>query len=378
MNIGFEAKRVFHNKTGLGNYGRDLICVLSQYSPENKYFLYNPKSSKVALFEPNEENIFEKKPQTPFYIKFYNLWRQKGIVKDLIKDKITVFHGLSGELPLGLTASNIKSIVTIHDLIFVRYPHLYSFFDRKIHFYKFRKAARTADLVVAISEQTKNDIVEFLKIDPSKIKVIYQGCHEAFKKDYTEDDCKEVINKFNLPTNFILNVGTIEARKNVFLAVRAIKNINTCLVIIGKETGYAQQIKYYIEKNGLKNKVIFLKGLNIQELAIVYKLAKVFVYPSLYEGFGIPIIEALYSKTPVITSEGGVFPEAGGPNSIYVSASSVDNMEKSILQVLSNDTLYQEMTEKGWEFAQKFNDEKIAKEFNTIYKSLLSESKLIQ
>lgn len=372
MNIGFEAKRVFHNKTGLGNYSRDLIRLLSQYFQENNYYLYNPKDSKEVLFTANNKNVFEKKPSTAFYSKFYNLWRQKGVVNDLTKDNVKIYHGLSGEIPTGLRSKNIKSIVTIHDLIFVRYPHLYSFFDRKIHFYKFKKAAQQADLVIAISEQTKNDIIEFLKIEPSKIKVIYQGCHAAFKEDYSEKEQKEVSTKFNLPENFILNVGTIETRKNILLAVKAIKNIDSTLVIVGGKTPYAIEIKNYIKENSLEHKVVFLKGLSIRELAILYRLAKVFIYPSLYEGFGIPIIEALYSKTPVITTHGGVFPEAGGPDSIYIDPASVDQMEKAIEQLLKNDDLREEIAHKGLEFAQKFNDKNIAENIIKAYREVIN------
>lgn len=370
MNIGFEAKRVFHNKTGLGNYSRDLIRLLSQYFPENNYYLYNPKESKESLFSANNTNVFEKKPSSSFYTKFYNLWRQKGICKDLVKDKITIFHGLSGEIPRGLAAKNIRSVVTIHDLIFMRYPNLYSFIDRKIHFYKFKKAAQEADLVIAISEQTKNDIIEFLKIDASKIKVIYQGCHSVFKEVFSEEECKEVISKHNLPDNFILNVGTIEARKNILLAVEAIKDIETYLVIVGKETSYTNEIKNYIRINNLEHKVLFLKGLSLRELAILYRLAKIFVYPSLYEGFGIPIIEALYSKTPVITTRGGVFPEAGGPDSIYIDPTNCEELSIEIKKLLINDSLCKEMSEKGFEFVQKFNDENISKQLINLYKSI--------
>ena len=138
MKIGYEAKRIFHNKTGLGNYSRDVIRVLSTYYSDNSYFLYNPKKSDQFLFESNNSTVFQKLPRTEFTKKFRNYWRQKGIVNDLKKDNITLFHGLSGELPIGLKANNIKSIVTIHDLIFMRYPKLYSYFDRKIHFLKFK------------------------------------------------------------------------------------------------------------------------------------------------------------------------------------------------------------------------------------------------
>ncbi|QZK90782.1 glycosyltransferase family 4 protein [Flavobacterium sp. CHNK8] len=373
MNIGFEAKRIFHNKTGLGNYSRDLIRLLSQYYPDNTYALYNPKKASQTLFETNNINVVEKKPQSLFYQKFYNLWRQKGVIKDLTKDGITIFHGLSGEIPSGLNQASIKSVVTIHDLIFVKFPNLYSFFDRKIHFYKFNKAAHQADVVIAISEQTKDDIVEFLKIDPEKIKVIYQGCHAIFKKEFTESDKKKVVSKYNLPKEFILNVGTIETRKNILIAVKTLHNIDTCLVIVGKETDYAIEVKSYIKKHNLEQKVIFLKGLTLEELAILYQQAKIFVYPSLYEGFGIPIIEALYSKTPVITTQGGVFPEAGGPNSVYIDPTNVIDLENAIQKLLVDKQLRKNMIEKGFEFVQKFNDENIARQVMNVYQELENE-----
>ena len=372
MNIGFEAKRIFHNKTGLGNYSRDLVRLLSKHFPENNYFLYNPKTAKEQLFTADNNTVFEKTPSTPLYTKFYNLWRQKGVVKDLIKDDIKLFHGLSGEIPRGLQKNNIKSVVTIHDLIFLRYPELYSYFDRKIHFYKFKKAAHEADKVITISEQTKKDVIEFLKIDASKIKVIYQGCHSIFKENFTNEEMQEVISKFELPKEFILNVGTIEPRKNVLLAVKAIKNINTFLVIVGKETSYTTEVKKYITEHQLEKKVLFLKNVNLKELAILYRLAKIFVYPSFYEGFGIPIIEALYSKTPAITTRGGVFPEAGGENSIYIDPTNETEMQEAIERLLDNEKECAEMAEKGFEFIQKFNDEIIAKEIHSLYESVIA------
>ncbi len=204
-------------------------------------------------------------------------------------------------------------MVTIHDLIFLRYPQWYSFFDRKIHFYKFKKAAIQSNHIIAISEQTKADIIAYLKIPAEKITVVYQGCQDVFKKTYSEAEKTAVRQKFHLPTAFVLNVGTLEKRKNALTIVKAIQNLDTSLVLIGKETAYTEEIHRYIETNGLQKKVLFLKTYPPTELAIVYQLATVFVYPSIFEGFGIPIIEALFSKTPVITTNSGVFPEAGGP-----------------------------------------------------------------
>lgn len=370
MNIGYEAKRIFHNKTGLGNYSRDLVRILANYYPENNYFLYNPKKNNEILFSSNSSVLIEKLPSTSFYKKFYNLWRQKGIVSDLKSDNIEIFHGLSGETPTGLRNNNIKSVVTIHDLIFMRYPKLYSFLDRKIHYYKFKKSAQNANLVIAISEQTKADIITYLEIPSEKIKVIYQGCQDVFKQKYSEIEKNKVALKYNLPKNFILTVGTIEERKNALNIVKAIKDINTKLVLVGKETKYSLSIKTYIKENNLNDKVIFLKGLSSQELAITYQLATVFVYPSIFEGFGIPIIEALFSKTPVITTNSGVFPEAGGPNSIYVDPDNFDALTIEIEKLLNDINLRTEMANKGFQFVQKFNDKVIASEIMECYKSL--------
>ena len=372
MNIGFEAKRVFHNKTGLGNYSRDLVRVLATYFPEHHYFLYNPKKYKKTLFVSNNTNVFEKNPVSKFNQKFKNIWRQKTVVKDLVKDKVTIFHGLSGELPSGLEKKGIKSVVTIHDLIFVRYPNLYSFFDRKIHFYKFKKAAERADLVIAISEQTKKDIISYLHIDANKIRVVYQGCQDVFKKKYSDSEKKQVTEKFNLPETFVLNVGTIEERKNALTIVKAIKNLEVHLVLIGKQTDYTQKIHQYISENKLENRVHFLKGLSSEELAITYQLASVFVYPSIFEGFGIPIIEALYSKTPVITNKTGVFSEAAGPNSLYIEPFDVEDLSKKISKVLNDSSLSTKMKEEGLKFAQQFNDNVIATNIMNCYQQVLS------
>ncbi|MCA6423074.1 MAG: glycosyltransferase family 4 protein [Flavobacterium sp.] len=367
MKIGYESKRIFHNKTGLGNYARYILHVLSNYFPENTYYLYNPKKSKKSYFTVNNTNVIECFPNGNLSKIFYNYWRQKGVVKDLIKDKINIYHGLSGELPYGLRKNNIKSIVTIHDLIFMRYPKLYSFFDRKIHYIKFKKAAKNADKIIAISEQTKKDIIFYLKVNPEKIQVIYQGCQNVFKIQYTLDEKKTVTEKYHLPEKFILNVGTIEERKNLFSVVKSIKDIDIPLVIIGKKTSYYNEIHQYIIDNKMEDRVFHLSELDNKELAIIYQLATIFVYPSIFEGFGIPIIEALYSKTPVITTNSGVFPEAGGPHSIYINPTNIDELKEKIFLLLNNENLRNEVTDKGFEFVQKFNDESIANSINSLY-----------
>jgi len=370
MKIGYDAKRIFHNTTGLGNYSRDLVRIMAHYFPENKYYLYNPKKPKVNRLSI-QPNMIVKQPETILSKFLPSLWRSKLITKDLQKDKIDIYHGLSAELPAGIKKTKIKSVVTIHDLIFQHFPELYKPIDRKIYFKKFLSAVQNADRIVAISEQTKADIVKFGNLAPGDIKVIYQGCHQVFKENYSPIEKQEVREKYNLPGEYILNVGTLEPRKNALSIVQAIKGTEYSLVLVGRKTGYAKLIEKYILENQMQKQVIFLEGLSLKELAMVYQMARMLVYPSIFEGFGIPIIEALYSKIPVITNKKGVFPEAAGPYSYYVNdVTDPLEIKEKIDEVWSKNN--EENIRKSYDFVQKFNDDKIASQWMNLYQNLLS------
>ncbi|HQA73966.1 glycosyltransferase family 1 protein [Flavobacterium sp.] len=372
MNIGFDAKRFFHNRTGLGNYSRDLIRILAHYFPNNKYVLYNPKPKKIDSIVIDGTTIVEKLPFKKIEKKLSSLWRIYNVVFQIKEDNINIYHGLSGEIPIGLHKTSTKTVVTIHDLIFIRYPEMYSFFDRKIHLKKFQYAANNSDLIIAISEQTKRDIVDFLKINPDKIRVVYQGCAPIFKEEIGTKLLDSVVEKYNLPSKFLLNVGTIEKRKNVLLAIKAIKDIDIKLVIIGKKTNYYNEITTYIQDTTIEDKIIFLENVSLNELAAIYRLATIFIYPSIFEGFGIPIIEALYSKTPVITSTGSCFSEAGGKDSMYVDCNDTEALKSGIEAILFDEAKQETMKRNGFEFVQKFNDDVIARELMKVYDEVLS------
>jgi glycosyltransferase involved in cell wall biosynthesis len=362
MNIAYDAKRFFHNNAGLGNYSRDLVRIMATYFPENNYQLFTKKqSSRIQDFE-DFKNIETILPSVPF-----PFWRQLQMGHQAAMAGAQVFHGLSGELPSFKKNENLKKIVTIHDLIFVRYPQYYNYLDRKIYLQKAKYACNTADVIVAVSEQTKQDCVAFLKIPEHKIKVVYQGCSDVFKHKADTDFLKNTSIKYNLPQEFILNVGTIEPRKNLLLIVQAIVGTNINLVVVGKPTHYLTEVQKCIADNNLKAQVHFLQNVNIQELAAIYQMAKVFVYPSLFEGFGIPIIEALYSNTPVITSYGSCFAEAAGEHSVYIAPTDAEELKTKILQILQNETLATNMKLKGWQHAQQFNDATIAEQWKLIY-----------
>ncbi|AKK74206.1 glycosyl transferase family 1 [Chryseobacterium gallinarum] len=365
MKIAFDAKRFFHNTSGLGNYSRDLVRILSEYAPENEYLLLNKNKSERGKEILNRSNVRFIETSKG------NFSRQFKTGKDAQKQGADIFHGLSGELPLKWGKDPIKKVVTIHDLIFVRYPQYYSFFDRKIHFWKFKKAADTADKIIAISEQTKRDIIQYLKVPEDKIEVIYQGCHQAFKEQQPVEFIQSVKNKFNLPGRFILNVGTIEERKNLLNVVKAIKETEIPLVVVGRKTKYYQKIERFLKKNKMEKQVLFLEGVSMEELAAIYKLADIFIYPSFFEGFGIPVIEALFSKTVVVTSNTSCLPEAGGKDSVYIDPHNELDIRAKLTFLWENESEGKRRAEKGFEFVQKFNDESIARELINLYQKII-------
>ena len=365
MKIAYDAKRFFHNTSGLGNYSRDLVRMLSKYFPENQYFLLNKNKSERgnSIVENSNVHFIETSKG--------NFSRQLKMGKDAQKQNVDIFHGLSGELPLKWDKTPIKKVVTIHDLIFMRYPQYYSFFDRKIHFWKFKKSVEMADKIIAISEQTKSDIIEYLKVPEDKIEVIYQGCHQSFKENQSEEFIQKTKEKFNLPERFILNVGTIEERKNLLNIVKAIDKTEIPLVVVGRKTKYFAKIDQYIKKNKLERQIYFLEGVSMDELAVIYKLADIFVYPSFFEGFGIPIIEALFSKTVTVTSNTSCLPEAGGKDSVYIDPKNHLDIQSKIKFLWANESERKRRAEKGFEFVQKFNDEPIANELMNLYQKIL-------
>lgn len=366
MKIAYDAKRFFNNSSGLGNYSRDLVRILSKFYPQNNYILFNKNISQRGAEILASENV-----------NFLSLGsgkfsRQLEMGKKAQESGADIFHGLSGELPIKWTNKPIKKIVTIHDLIFLRYPDYYSFFDRKIHHWKFKKAAENADLVIAISEQTKKDIVKFLQIPERNICVVYQGCHQAFKEKANEHLQQNLRKEFNLPARFLLTVGTIEPRKNLANILTAISGTDLPLVVVGrKQEKYFREIQKIISKNNIQKHIFFLEKINTEELAELYKMADIFLYPSYFEGFGIPVIEALFSATSVITGNTSSLPEAGGSAAMYVDPKNPEDIRSKILFLWENESERKRRAEIGLEYVKKFEDAQVAASLMKVYQDVL-------
>ncbi len=381
MNIGFDAKRAYHNGTGLGHYSRTLIRSLAEYFPQHEYFLFNPKPSD--LFHLHGNNIHEVAPSKLLHKTLSSVWRSTWIKNDLENNEIDIYHGLSNEIPFDIQKSGIRSVVTIHDVIFERYPEQYSRIDVEIYKRKFRYSCEHADKVIAISEQTKRDILEFYKIPEEKISVCYQSCTPAFSKKVDEQLKQHIKEKYSLPDQYFLYVGSIIERKNLLGICKAIyllrNELTIPLVVIGDGTKYKQQVKDFIKQNGLDNQVIFLSEnplakvassfLRAEDFPAIYQMAMAMIYPSFFEGFGIPVLEALCSRLPVITSNVSSLPEAGGDGAYYVDPNSSEEIAEGMKTIFADGSFTDALKEKGWQHAQNFTQQKCAAEVMKVYEN---------
>jgi glycosyltransferase involved in cell wall biosynthesis len=370
MKIGFDGKRITQNYTGLGNYSRYVLKILAEFHPENQYQIFSAKSSGAANSLQSFKSIKFTYPEKQLS---KSLWRSFGIIKNLKNAKIDLYHGLSNEIPFGLRKQGIPSVVSIHDLIFYRYPNYYPWFDRKIYEIKMRYAADHADKIIAISERTKSDLINLFHVDQSRIEVIYQNCDPAFRKKITDTEKQRIKASYNLPAKYVLNVGTIEARKNALLTVQAIREIDTDihLIIIGKDTPYAEKLRDYVDKHGLNRRVHFLKNVSFNDLPGIYQMAELFLFPSEYEGFGIPVVEALSSGVPVIAAKGSCLEEAGGSGSIYIDPNNSPALAAEILSVLNNPEKRLNMIDAGFKHLEKFSDQNIAGRLINLYQNII-------
>lgn len=368
MKIGFDAKRAFLNASGLGNYSRNTLNALKQNFPQNNYTLFTPKI-KAELFT-NYDNFHVISPPK-FYKGFLkSVWRSVFLSGKIKKYNLDIFHGLSNELPSGIHKTSIPSVVTIHDLIFMRYPEFYKPVDRKIYFRKMKYACHAADKIIAISRQTQNDVVTFFQVSPEKVEVIYQPVSATFFK---KKDEKDVFAKYHLPEKYILAVGTLESRKNQLTLLEALNQLNAeiPLVLVGKPTTYIAELKKFIAENGMENQVIFLSGLPENELAALYQNALISVYISVFEGFGLPIIESMASGCPVLTSSVSCLPETAGDAAVLCNPADVNDVAGKLESLLADESLRKQIVQKGVDRAKAFHPEIYAQKLNSLYANLL-------
>lgn len=381
MKIGFEAKRAFTNGTGLGHYSRTLISSLAGYFPEHHYYLFTPKQTSLFDEVKQYKNVQIIEPSTFPSTVLKSAWRSSWVKKDLKQLGIDIYHGLSHEIPVGIQNTGIKSVVTIHDLIFERNPEQYNPIDVKIYRKKFKYACENADIIIAISQQTKDDIIQFYGTEESKIDICYQSCNPSFGIAVSDAEKQRVKDFYQLPKEYFLYVGSLIERKNLLNICKALQllkgKMTIPLVVIGSGGKYKEQVQEYLNLHQLNNQVIFLSDTfqnpdfkSAKDFPAIYQQALAMIYPSTFEGFGIPVLEALWSNTPVITSNVSCMPETGGNAAYYVNPLEPQEIANAMVEIAANESLRKEMIIKGWQHAQLFTQQKCAAAVMEVYKKL--------
>jgi len=375
MNIGFDAKRIFYNKTGLGNYARSLLLGLNQLNTQHNYHLFTPGYRIHQNFMADESNVFRHVPSKMIDKKVPSLWRSKGIIADIQKANIQIYHGLSNELPKGLVQTKVKTVVSIHDVIFLKYPQLYPWLDRQIYKKKFAQAIQSADLVLATSENTKQDILHFYEVNPQKIEVLYQSCDTSFYQKLGSNQTDAIKRKYGLTRDYLLSVGTLEQRKNHLNLLKAFvqSDVNDAdLVLVGKKADAYQALQQFVEKHNLKERVKFIHDAPFSDFPALYQAALGFIYVSKYEGFGIPILEAMHSHIPILAGTLSSLPEVAGAAAIYANPGNVNELVFGLNQLVFNQNKRSDLLADAQNQLSKFNSTLLSEQLLLAYNRLIS------
>ena len=367
MTIGFDAKRLFCNFTGLGNHSRTTVDMLCRSYPDLQMVLYTPHMVQNDTTAPYTCRR-GCRVVTPRGLIGGSVWRTVCLADEAARDGVDVFHGLSNELPWDLQRKGVRSVVTIHDVAFRTFPDMYHAHDRLVYDMKWRHACRVADVIIAISECTKRDIMRFYGVDESHMRVVYQPVGLEYY-DQPLDPSPET-------EPYMLYVGSVNSRKNLMGVVQAIgllpADMRMRLVVVGDGGAYKREVAEYIERQGLSHLVEWRKAVDVPTLRRLYTDATMMVYPSFYEGFGLPVVEASLCQCPVITSNVSSLPEAGGPHALTVDPNHPDDIAQKMEMLIGDEDLRQQTGRQARQYAmQAFHPQTLARQLMDVYESCL-------
>ena len=339
MKIGFDAKRFFFNHSGLGNYSRMLIESLFKYFPENEYVLYSDRLDTLDHAHPEAVRILKlyvdnRSDGSDLYtlvmVDAPKWWRTWGMGKRAAQDGVEVFHGLSNELPWDLPAS-VAGVCTIHDVIFKEFPSYYPWIDRLIYDFKTKKATQNASRLIMTSQATQSQVEKYYPNAKGRSVVVYQAVDPAFYVNDSVGGVKEV------HTPYFVYQSSFTQRKNHAVLVDAFALIqhqtDWNLTLIGLYGPTLEPLKRQIEKLGLSNRITCLVDQSLQEMIDCVTGAAGFVYPSLNEGFGIPLAEALAAGLPMAVSNISVFRELTEDLPVYFHPNKADEMAAAMISI---------------------------------------------
>jgi glycosyltransferase involved in cell wall biosynthesis len=378
MIIGFDANGLLGGKTGIGIYSYNLVQALRVLCEQDLFKFYSycifKNKENVGIPEHNLNRIFPtiKAPQFLFYL----MWKYIHWPKiETIIGEVDIVHGLASLVP---ETSKSKKVVTIYDLTLFSHPETHPRLRTKQYARLMDYSVKASDAILAISESTKKDILNFFDIDENKIFVSYCGIdHDLFKPLDESGPIEAVKRKYAISKKYIYYLGTIEPRKNVDVLLTSFSIIKEKtkgefqLVLSGMVGWLIEDLIKEIEFFAESNDLIFTGYVKNEEAAALYNGAEVFVYPSQYEGFGIPVAEAMACGCPVVTSDSSSLPEVVGEAGLLVEPNNAEALADSILNVLSDNTLKQSLKKMGLQRAQKFNWKNTAKVTKSVYERIL-------
>lgn len=370
MKIAIDARVIERKMTGIGRYLLDIINNIKKFDKENEYVLFSTVPLKNITDNYFDNIVLNKykirdKLYSPFWLNF--------ILKEyLIKNKFDLFFSPNFLCPLGKYI-NFRRIITVHDVLFKIDKNFFSFYYRNYMNFFLKYSINASDKIITISECSKNDLMNYYKFNENKIKIIYSSADPRFKyRELTELDSIQIREKYKLPLLYVLYVGVIDNRKNISTIIKIadvlkIKKPELKFVLIGKpHYGFGKLINEIRKREN----IIYLEYVPDDDLPYIYNLAKLFLFTSYYEGFGIPVLEAMQSGIPVISSNSSSLPEVIGDSGIMHEPDDVDGFANSILFLLENEKLYNEYCNKSIERAKNFNLDNMVLKHLDIFKSI--------
>lgn len=374
MRIGIDATALPPQPVGAGNYIINLIRALAHVESEFEFTVFAQEHGWNLINESEREEFrWAKTPQLHPAVRL--AWEQlffPGLVR---RNQTDLLHSLHYTRPY---LSGRPSVVTIHDMTFFLFPSLHTRAKRAFFPSVIRLSARTADALVADSESTRQDAIRILGINPGKIFTAHLGVDPAFRRIEDKAHLDRVRQHYHLPESFILYVGLVEPRKDLPLLVRAYHRVSESdvglpLVIVGRRGWGSEQVLDQIASLGLKDRVLFTGYVPHPDLPIVYNLASLFVYPTRYEGFGLPVLEALACGVPLITTAVSSLPEIVGDAGLLIPAQDEQALAQAMLSVLADPDLQERYRHKGPEQAAQFTWQRTAEQTLGVYRWVLAK-----
>lgn len=353
-----DAKRI----DGTRVYILNLLKNFGKLDNSSKFFIYHKEAFNPELEPPRYANYKIKE------IPFSFWWTQLRFAFEIWKDKPNVLWMPMQTLPF-FKRRKLKTVITIHDLAFKYFPEYFTSKDlRRLNFFS-DYAIENSDKIIAVSGSTKQDILKFYpKIKKDKIKVIYHGCDETnFAKDRNMEKEKKLLDKLGINKKYLLYVGAIQPRKNLQTLVDAFEkvkkeNSDLQLVLGGEKAWMSDGVLNSVENSSFKNDIIITHRLGFEDIGDLMRGAEIFIFPSYYEGFGLPVLEAFAAKVPVITSKNSSLTEVGGNGALYFDAASSDELTEKIKKVLDDKNLRNDMIKRGQDQLRNFSWIKCARE----------------